>query len=210
MTTLAWRLPAPVAVAALFLGGCAPNPAREALARCEAAGDAYAASKAAYETASDEYQARRTALLEKKERESGFAALVAASDNAYAEYDTARAEAGELFRAAKVAATERGMDDYRAARMAERDAKVREAQHKEADAYEVFQAANQALDGDLELRIREEVDQETEVLRELAESLERRMDLDNDLLKRAIVAANEAREPGGPVCTWYITNRDLR
>ena len=65
------RLAAPVcaSLAALFWAACGPSPAEEALARCEAAGDAYAASQEAYEQAAEGVERLIEALTAEKREE---------------------------------------------------------------------------------------------------------------------------------------------
>ena len=251
---------------ALFASACGvvaqeESEADKALARCEAAGDAYAASQAMLEEAQANYEAERQVLKTAKEDANDLRQANTNLQAAEAECETGNDVRNELFQMARAAAldaaasvagrgfartgvppagvtipnlkamldSEEYIRAYEAARRAVRQARER-SQHGISARDRVNAASTAARDAvgleaydsslrsicsavgearevvaDIERTIADEIQQETEDMRQAIRSLRQRVELDKELTENAIHESNRLREPGGPVCSWQFT-----
>ena len=174
--------------------------------RCEAAGDAYAASKAAHDAAVSEYETMRASITARLMEDGRLAQLEAQLADAVAERSEAWYAAGDVFDAAmeeERARPEREFDAEIRGRASERaDVKAANARYSEARRLaDELDAAMWALRDE---EIPQTVARETSTLRAQVEQLERQVRLDSELLGRTINEANALREPGGPICSWQF------
>ena len=190
-----------------------PSLAEEALARCEAMGDAYAESLAQLEAAVEGLRATDAAGREAVDQDPRLVELRAQSKEAFEEsqraeraydavWDAAFGEEADRWNRERGIASGRvhygqvsdmtlPRPDVQAA-AARRDA-AKQAYGAVSDAY--FQRLNDQ---------RAMIEGEIASLRERVASLEQRTRLDKEQLGWAIGEANALREPGGPICTWQF------
>ena len=189
------------------------SPAEQALARCEAAGDAYAETRAQHDAAVAEHGAAERAAAERSETDPRLVELRAQLREAWAEEDATAEAFDAIWDVAYRAAGKQWLRDNgiirgrvhagEAAEMAREYPEVKAARELR-DAAGKAATTIQSEKWDREDELRAMAERETAELRTRIESLETRLKLDGELLGRAIQEANMLREPGGPTCSWQF------
>lgn len=191
-------------IALTLLGGCGPTPAEEALTRCEAAGDAYRVSMSELESARAEYEEAANALRQRLIQETGLEHLKAEVSRLEAEWNKAEHEISTM--------RENVLNEIRSGayfivgsfdRHFESRQEVKAARSRARQARDRYESMRQtATDGEDE--IESVVVAGTEHFHPRIQRLDRRVSLDDELLRDAIREYNALREPGGPMCSWFI------
>lgn len=177
-------VPAGIAIAAaavwLLVVSCV-DPAREALIRCEEAGDAYQKTLDQVEAA----KVRHAEIVQTLEEIKG-------ANKSIPELEAALAQARE-----------------NRARLETLHSSILPPEHL----WPLYEEANknvlwaETVLGEARQQVQDEIREETAPARERLRELQRRAELDHELLKAAISQSNRLREPGTNPCSWQLTTR---